>query len=92
MVKTVVNPHRYPTHVPYNSVFKLTFASSGQHEDLFSLFLYKSLFHHLAISEKVKRLSSSQLHILLQQISEERVAEFLYHADIIEVSEFPSGT
>ena len=38
MVKTVVNPHRYPTHVPYNSVFKLTFASSGQHEDLFSFF------------------------------------------------------
>ena len=39
MVKTVVNPHRYPTHVPYNSVFKLTFASSGQHEDLFSYFV-----------------------------------------------------
>ena len=37
MVKTMVNPHRYSPPVPYNSVFKLTFASSGQHEDLFSL-------------------------------------------------------
>ena len=27
---------------PYNSVFKLTFASSGQHEDLFSLCLQHS--------------------------------------------------
>ena len=40
MVKTMVNPHRYSPPVPYNSVFKLTFASSGQHEDLFSLFDY----------------------------------------------------
>ena len=42
MVKTMVNPvnpHRYSPPVPYNSVFKLTFASSGQHEDLFSLVL-----------------------------------------------------
>lgn len=55
MVKTMVNPvnpHRYSPPVPYNSVFKLTFASSGQHEDLFSLFARLEIEDFMQITPK----------------------------------------
>ena len=50
MVKTVVNPHRYSSPVPYNSVFKLTLVPQVNTKTSLVLLLMLFVYYHAKLS------------------------------------------